>query len=148
MSKLMNRKPAQQIYELEFMDEATGTRHRESVNLDSFLEKLHKKAQVYGGILSKTGALWTKIEKAGEDQLYLFINKELGDVHLIHRRANAFDTYFKAKTTRDEKRRLRGIKIELTTIRNAIAKASQLKHEYISRKEEHDQLKKLGIEPE
>ncbi|MCK4516266.1 MAG: hypothetical protein KAU31_13475 [Spirochaetaceae bacterium] len=148
VDKVVNRTPARHIYELEFMDEATGTRHRESVDLDSFLEKLHKKAQVYGGILSKSGSLWTKMEKAGEDQLYQFINRELGDVHLIHRRANAFDAYFKAKTTQDEKRRLRGIKIELTTIRNSIAKASQLKHEYISRKEEQEQLKKLGIETE
>jgi hypothetical protein len=148
IDKLTSRKAANEVYDLEFMDEATGTRHRESVDLDKFLEKLHKKAQVYGGILSRTGSLWAKIEKAGDDQLYQFINKELGDVHLIHRRANAFDAYFKAQTTRDEKRRLRGIKIELTTIRNAIAKSSQLKHEYVSRKEEQDQLKKLGIEAE
>ena len=148
VDKMTNRKPAGHIYQLEFLEEATGTRHHESIDLDSFLEKLHKKARVYGGVLSKTGSLWTKIEKASEDQLYQFINKELGDVHLIHRRANAFDLHFKAKTTRDEKRRLRGIKIELTTIRNALAKASQLKHEYISRKEEHEQLKKLGIEAE
>ena len=148
IDKLTNRKTTKELYDLEFMDEATGTRHHESVDLDSFLEQLHKKAQVYGGVLSKTGSLWTKIEQAGEDQLYQFINKELGDVHLIHRRANAFDGYFKAQTTRDEKRRLRGIKIELTTIRNAIAKASQLKHEYVSRKEEQEQLKKLGIEAE
>ncbi|MBU8912644.1 MAG: hypothetical protein KOO61_01385 [Spirochaetales bacterium] len=148
MEKLASRQPARHIYELEFMDESSGTHHRESIDLDSFLEKLHKKARVYGGILAKSGSLWAKIEKAGEDQLYQFINKELGDVHLIHRRATALDGYFKAKTTRDEKRRLRGIKIELTTIRNAIAKASQLKHEYISRKEEQEQLKKLGIEAE
>lgn len=148
IDKMSNRKPAGHIYELEFMDEATGTRHRESVDLDTFLEKLYKKARSYGGILAKSGSLWTKIERAGEDQLYQFINKELGDVHMIHRRANAFDAYFKAKTTRDEKNRLRGIKIELSTIQNALAKASQLKHEYISRKEEHEQLKKLGIDAE
>lgn len=146
LDRLMKRPQQPAVYELEFMDEATGTRHTESVDLDGFLEKLHKKAQLYGSILSKTGSLWTKMEKASDDQLYKFLNRELGELHLIHRRAHAFDNYFKSKTTQDEKRRLRGIKIELTTIRNSIAKASQLKHEYSSRKDESEQLKKMGIE--
>ena len=145
LDRLFKRSPESHVYELEFMDEGTGTRHRESVDLDSFLEKLHKKSQTYGGILSRSGSLWSKIEHAGEDQLYKFVNKELGDLHLIHRRALAFDSFFKSQSTSDEKRKLRGIKIEITTMRNAIAKASQLKHEYVSRKEEEDQLKKLGI---
>ena len=112
--KLIGNEPARKVYELEFMDEATGTRHRETIDLDNFLEMLHKKARIYGGILAKSGSLWTKIEGASEDQLYQFVNKELGDVHLIHRRSNAFYGYFKAHTDKDEKRKLRGIKIELT----------------------------------
>lgn len=145
LDRVFRRGTAEHLYELQFMDEATGTRHRESVDMDGFLEKLHKKAQSYSGILSRTGSLWAKIEKANEDQLYKFLNQELGDLHLIHRRSIAFDAFFKAQTTQEEKRKLRGIKIEITTMRNAIAKASQLKHDYAARKDEADQLKKLGM---
>jgi len=145
LDRVLKRSAKKHLYELQFMDEATGTRHRESVDLDAYLEKLHKKAQTYAGILTRTGSLWPKIEKAGEDQLYKYLNQELGELHLIHRRAIAFDSFFKTQTTQDEKRKLRGIKIEITTMRNAIAKANQLKHEYSSRKEEEEQLRKLGI---
>jgi hypothetical protein len=146
--RLMKRQPEAHVYELEFMDETTGTRHRESVNLEEFLEKLHKKARTYGGILSRNGALWSKISKANEDQLYKYMNQELGELQIIHRRAHAFDAFFKTQTTPNEKRKLRGIKIELTSIRNAISKANQLKHDYVRRKEEKEQLKKLGIRTE
>ena len=67
---------------------------------------------------------------------------------MIHRRAQALDTYFKSKATRDDRRKLRGIKIELTTIRNSIVKANQLKHEYTAKKEELEQMKRLGIKTE
>jgi hypothetical protein len=146
MKKAFGHGQMERVYELEFTDEYTGSRHRETIDLDAFLERLHRKAQIYGGILAKSSTVWAKIENASEDQLYQYINKELGDVHLIHRRANAFHNYFKAQTDEQEKRKLRGVKIELTTVHNAIAKANQLKHEYVSRKEEQEQLKKLGIE--
>ena len=146
--RVVHKAPVHQLYTLEFLDEGTGTRHTEEVDLDAFLTLLHKKSRIYAGLLSRSGSLWEKVEKASDDQLYQFLNKELGSVHLISRRAQAFDSYFKAHATGDEKRRLRGVKIELTSIRNGIAKANQLKHEFASRREEKEQLEKLGIKPE
>ena len=147
-SRVVNRTPARHVYSLEFLDETTGTRHREEVDLDEFLELLQKKSRVYAALLSRSGSVWSKIEQASNEQLYQFLNQELGSVHLIHRRADAFAGYFKAQATRDEKRRLRGIKTELTTIRNGIAKANQLKHDYVSRRDEKEHLQKIGIRTE
>ena len=148
IDKLVNRRPKPVVYDVEYRDESTGAKHTESIALDTFLETIHKKATVYGSILARSGSVWAKIQKAEEEQLYKFLDKELGDCHLIHRRAMALDSYFKTKASRDDKKKLRGIKIELTTIRNSIVKANQLKHEYTAKKEELEQMKRLGIKTE
>jgi hypothetical protein len=40
---------------------------------------------------------------------------------------------------------IKGIKIEIGALKNAVVKANQKKYEYIAQKEEQEQLKKLGI---
>ena len=57
----------------------------------------------------------------------------------------ALDTYFKTEVPREK---VKGIKIELSSIKNSIVKANQKKHEYVAKKEEYDQFKKLGIDPD
>ena len=57
----------------------------------------------------------------------------------------ALDTYFKSETTRSQRALIKGIKLEIGAVKNAVVKANQKKHEYVSRKEEVEQLKKLGI---
>ena len=43
---------------------------------------------------------------------------------------------------------MKGIKMELTTIRNAVIRANQCKAEYNASVEEYAQMKELGIEHE
>jgi hypothetical protein len=43
---------------------------------------------------------------------------------------------------------IRGIKLEITAIKNSVVKANQKRHEYVSQKEEIEQLKKLGVQPD
>jgi hypothetical protein len=146
IDKLTNRKPAKVTYQIEYTDEQTGTRHAESVVLEEFVAAITKKSRLYGSFLARTGSPWQKIQKASEEQLYQFINKELGECHVIHRRAGALDAQLKAGAGADDRRKMKGVKIELTSVRNAIAASNQLKHEYVAKKEEHEQLKKLGVD--
>jgi hypothetical protein len=146
IGRLVHKRAPRTIYSLEYLEETTGTRHREEVDLDEFLDLLQKKARTYAAITAKSGTLWKKIENAGDDQLYQYVNKELGTLHLIHRRTLAFDGFFKGQLTSNEKKRLRGIKIEASAIKNGIAKANSLKHEFASRREEQDQRRKLSAE--
>ena len=144
----LNRRPTPEVYTVEYLDETTGAHQSEAITFESFMESVAKKSRLYGAFLAKSGTSWTKLQAASEEQLYQFINKELGECHLIHRRCQALDIYFKATASKEERNKLRGVKIELTTIRNSIVKANQLKHEYVAKKDEVEQMKKLGIAEE
>jgi len=146
VDRLTNRTPAKTTYEVEYTEESTGTRHSETIVLDDFLERIEKKSRLYGAFLARSGGPWAKLQKASDEQLYQYINKELGECHVVHRRAGALDAHLKAKTGPAERKKMKGVKIELSSLRNAIVKANQLKHEYVAKKEEHEQLRKLGMD--
>jgi hypothetical protein len=67
------------------------------------------------------------------------------DLVLVYRRLQGLDTFFKNAVEREQKAELKGIKIELTSINNSMVRANQKKHEYIARKDEFEQMKRLGI---
>lgn len=146
IDRLTNRTPAKTTYEVEYTEESTGTRHTETIVLDDFLERVGKKSRLYGAFLARSGSPWAKVQKASDEQLYQYINKELGECHVVHRRAGALDAHLKAKAGPAERKKMKGVKIELSSVRNAIVKANQLKHEYVAKKEEHEQLRKLGMD--
>lgn len=147
IDRLTNRRPARTTYQVEYTDESTGTRHSESVVFDDFIERTTRKARLYGAFLARAGGPWEKLRAASDEQLYRFIEKELGECHLIHRRAGAIDEHLKSTAAPAERKRMKGVKIELSALRNAIVKANQLKHEYIAKKGEIEQMKKLGVDP-
>jgi hypothetical protein len=134
------------LYEVEYFDETTGAQHTETIDYPAFAERVTKKAKVYGALVNKMSDLSRRLEHGSEDQLFEFVNKDLGELHVIHRRLKSLDTFFKSEVSRDERNRLRGIKIELTTIKNHLIKANQKRREYVARREEAEQLKRLGIQ--
>jgi hypothetical protein len=132
-------------YEIDYFDETTGTKHTETVDYQAFIDRVTKKAKFYAALTDRMSAANRRLEEAPEEQVYDFVNKDLSELHVVHRRLQSLDTYFKAEIPRDQRSRLRGIKIELTTIKNHLIKANQKRHEYVARKEEAEQLRRLGI---
>ncbi len=146
VDRLTNRQPPKVTYTVSYTDENTGSRHSEPIVFSDFLELIRKKAKLYNSFLARTGSPWLKLQKASEEQLQKYLDKELGDLHGIHRRAGALDTHLKEQVSDSEKRTMKGVKIELTAVRNAIVSTNQAKHEYTAKKSELDQMRKLGID--
>ena len=57
----------------------------------------------------------------------------------------ALDEYFKSAPSIENRPRIKGLKMELTSLKNCIAKTNQRKAEYTALIEEEEQLKKLLI---
>ncbi len=51
----------------------------------------------------------------------------------------------RAEATREQRAQLRGINVELTTIKDNLVRARKKAHQYVAKSEEIAQLKKLGI---
>ncbi len=135
----------QTIYEVEYVDPVTSSTKNEKVNFQVFVEEAGRKSRLLAAVSVRSSSTLKRLANAGEEQIYTFLSRNLEDLQAMVRTMNGLDTYFKSEMSRDERSQLRGIKLELNAIKNSVVKANQKKHEYVSKKEEMEQMKRLGI---
>ena len=74
-----------------------------------------------------------------------FVNKQISELQSQFVIINALDAYFKKEVNTEFKTRVKGMQIELSALRNSIINANKKRSDYVSYKEEAEQMKKLGI---
>lgn len=146
IQRMVQKEEESLVYEVEFFDLTTSTTKKEPIRFQPFIEDLKKRSRVYSGILARTGSGYKRLEQAGEEQLFTFLHKHIDELQIIHRRLSGLETFFRSEIPRENRASIRGIKIELTAIQNCIVKANQKRHDYVARKEEMEQLRKLGVD--
>lgn len=132
-------------YEVEILDSITGQRASETIDFGVFIEEGGRKARSLTGLLQKNGPTWKRLETAPEDQDFKFLERTMEELQHLVKRMTALDDFFKSAAPAEDRSRLRGIKAELLTIKGALIKANQKKHEYVAQKEELEQMRRLGI---
>jgi hypothetical protein len=80
-----------------------------------------------------------------EEQLVGMLERSVRETQNLHRILTAVDDYFKTAVPKDLREKIKGIRPELASIKNAFVKANQLRHEYSAHKEEEEQMQRLGI---
>ncbi len=133
-------------YEVEIPNVETGTTRKEKINFTGFINQVNKKIQILSKLSLRSGVLYHKLREASEEQIFDFLTKQIQELERIHKKMEALNIFFMSETPREEREKLRGIKIELSSIKNYIVKSNKKKYDYISIKEEREQLKKLGVE--
>jgi len=147
MQQMFNREPEPVIYDVEYIDPIKGVLIREKVNFNSFRADLERKVRTLAPMASR-GAASSKLESIQEEQLVGFLERNIREVQSLHKTLGALDEFFKAEVDRSDRERIKGIKPELGTIKNAIVRANSKRHEYSAQKEEEEQLKRLGVNPD
>ena len=139
---MLNSEPEAVVYELIFTDPAKGTQSREYLNLSQFRADIDKRIKILAG-MNGQGPVYTKLKAMTEEQVLGYLERAIRDMQNYYRTMVALDEYF--KTSANESRdKIKGIKPELSTIKNCMIKANQVVHEYGAAKEEAEQLKRLG----
>jgi hypothetical protein len=146
--RTIQKEADEQIFEVEYFDGTTSAAKIEKIAFTSFYQESQKKARLFMTLVNKMSTAYQRLEGAGEEQIFDFLVKNLGDLQLIYRRMEGLSTYFRSEFTKAERNKLKGIKLELTALKNSIVKTNKIKHDYVSRKEEEQQMKKLGIRME
>jgi hypothetical protein len=143
MQQIMNKEPEPAIYTVEYIDTLKGVSTKEKVNYTDFRGEMDRKARSLSGIL-RSGA--AKLDSMKDEQLITLLDKSIREVQPLHKTLTALDDFFKSEAaSQDERDKIKGIKPELATMKNAIIKANQKRHEYSAQKEEEEQLKRLGL---
>ena len=83
----------------------------------------------FASLSTGKGPAFKRLATTSEKELAGFVDKQLNELLLIHRRLGSLNTLLQARVTQ-EKKTARGVKIELLTIKNALVKANQRRHEY------------------
>ena len=144
---MMNAPPEEVIYELQFIDQTTGSEVWERLNFFQFRNELDKKVKIYSR-MTMQGPLILKLKGMAEEQIFGYLDRAIKDLQSIHRTLGALDEYFKSCVSREEREQIKGIKPDLAAIKNSFVKANQIRHEYSAQKEEEEQMRKLGINPD
>ncbi|HOX13842.1 MAG TPA: hypothetical protein P5117_01455 [Spirochaetia bacterium] len=153
MRKMIRRlfNPAEDnvVYQVEYSDPITAEHRREEIDFTRLSEEIARRARVLASMMARNSQSWQRLASAPEEQAYSFLVKGLEDLQRYYRRLSALDEHFKNEITDPEaKPRIRGIKVELATLKTSIIKANQKKHEYVAQKEEIEQMRRLGIRAE
>jgi hypothetical protein len=143
---MTNADPEDIMYELEYIDQVKGVRTEELLNFNNFRNEINKKIKILTG-MSGQGPLLTKLEAMEEAKILEYLERIIRDLQNVHRTLSALDEYFKTSSSRAERDKIKGIKPELASIKNSFVKANQIRHEYSAAKEEEEQLKRMGINP-
>jgi hypothetical protein len=132
------------VYELEYNDLAKGSMVHEKLNYKSFCESVEKKITILGAIAAR-GSAAKKLESMSEEQLIELLNRNIKDLLNFHKTLGALDEYFKSAAGKANRSKIKGIKPELSTLKNTVTKASDRLKDYNVQKEEEAQFKKLGV---
>jgi len=142
--EMLSKEPEPVIYEIEYIDSVKGTAVREKVNYNLFRIELDKRIRSFAS-LSNRGT--SRIEAMDEKQLSTILERAVRDAQNLHKTLGGLDEFFKTEAPRESREKVKGIKPELATIKNAIIRANQKRHEYSAQLEEAEQLKRLGVSP-
>jgi hypothetical protein len=145
LRKLFSPEDKTLSYELTFVDPVTRVSAHEALDFTAFSDETGKKARFLSSIAQRGGASARRLEGMSDEQAYKFLQRNIEELQRTLRVLGALEEYFKAEAPDDAKARVRGIRSEITTIKGAVIKAKQKKHEYVAQCEELEQMKRLGI---
>jgi hypothetical protein len=119
----------ERIYKLQYSEPGVPAPRTEVLDFAQFADDVRKKAGLLAALSSGSSAASKKLAGTAEEQIASFIDKQLAEMLVIHRRLGCLNTLFQARVMQ-EKKTARGIKIELLTIKNSIVKANQRRHDF------------------
>jgi hypothetical protein len=141
--QITNAEPEDVFYNIEYLDTTKGLPVKEKINFHQFREDINKKARIL--ISFVRGPAYQKLSTMTEEQIIGYLEKNIRDVQSLHKTLNALDDFFKTNTVAEDRSKIKGIKPELSALKNSFVKANQLRVEYSAQKEEDEQLKRLGV---
>jgi hypothetical protein len=123
------RKPEDRVYKVEYTDPGDPTPRTETIDFPQFAAEVQKRSSLLAALGTGSGPTYKRLAATSEEQLAGFVDRQLNELLIVHRRLGCLNTLLQAKVMK-EKKTTRGIKIELLTIKNALVKANQRRHDF------------------
>lgn len=139
----LDEKPV--FYDIIITDLATDTKQHEKINYFQFIEELELKARRFASAGIRKAPIYEKLVKLSEDKILEYINQQIAECNKMLKLLNGINDFFKSAPLPQNRAKIKGLKMEITALKNSVVKANQHRSEYSAYIEEEAQLKKLGI---
>ena len=145
LRQAFNRPEKPVVYNVTVIDTLTQSRKQEEINYQTFINEINRRRRTYNSFAVKKAPGYVKIESQEEKSILEYLSKQISECNHLMQLLTALDEYFKSAPLVENRPRIKGLKMELTSLKNCIVKTNQRKAEYTALIEEEEQLKKLGI---
>lgn len=145
LRKAFNLEEKPVFYTIVITDSATDTRHSEKVNFNQFISELDLRARKLNSVGIRKGVAYERFAQSPEEKILEYVNQQISESQTLLKLLNGFDDFFKRKASPENKNKIKGLQMEITSLKNSVIKANQHRSEYTSYIEEEAQLRKLGI---
>ena len=132
-------------YNVVIVDQTTGAKRTEKIHYQTFMTDLATKTRRFAAVAQPNSPGYKKIMSMPEEKIAEFVSSQITDCNRLMVHLNALDDFFKTAASPMNKSKVKGLKIDITTLKNSIVKANQQRVEYTSYIEEEAQMKRLGI---
>ena len=127
-------------------DPYTQTVKTQTVDFTAFVDNLMKRTRLYASFGIQQSANIQKLAGMEEGALLDYLQRQLSECNNLQFVLESFDEFFKTAVNAENRGKIKGIQIELTTVKNTLIKINQRKAEYTSYMAEQAQMQKLGIQ--
>jgi hypothetical protein len=145
LRSLTGGKTKARIFSIDMFDPAVGTTKREPLNFDAFLNDSANRVRLWAGVANRNGPQFQALLQRGEDEILAWFERQFIEASKTVERVNGLDLYFKTEVPKERRSQVKGVKAEVAQIRTTMGNANKQRHEAVARREEQEQLRRLGI---
>lgn len=145
LRQAFNRPEKPTTYTVTVIDTLTQSRKHEDITYQDFVNDINRRRRTYNSFSVKKAPGYVKIESQTEKSIQEYLSKQISECNHLMQLLSALDDFFKSAPSAENRSKIKGLKMELTSLKNCIVKTNQRKAEYTALIEEEEQLKKLGI---
>ena len=142
--RFQNREPSL-IVEIRHFDARSSTTQTESIDFQKFVESVRRKSSLFDALSQPDSTSFARLSEASEQQIDAFLKKNIGELQLLYRRLQGLNEYLRQEAPAEQKEQFKGIKIELSGLKNCVVRANRRRYEYVALKEEELRLQQLGV---
>jgi hypothetical protein len=133
------------LAEIRHFDPQTSTTQTELIDFQKFVENVRRKISLFDALNQPDSTSFARLSDASEQQIDTFLKKNIGELQLMYRRLQGLNEYIRKESPAELKEQIKGIKIELSGLKNCIVRSNRRRYEYVALKEEEVRLEQLGV---
>ncbi len=130
------------VYAVQYQGREDASLKTETIDFPRFIAEARKKAGLLASLSGGTSAAYRRLEAESGEKLMAYLDSQLNDLLLIHRRMGGLNALFQARAAKVRATTVKGVKLQLLTVRNAIARAHQRRNEGAGLREERGRPKR------